>query len=84
MSKPKRLTDTQRQMVEENYGLIKAYFKKHPLLDKEEWYDVLCIALCKAAMHYKPESGLFGFYAFACFGRAIYDKINHTNFEKFF
>ena len=82
MAKPKRLTDAQRKIVEENYGLIKAYFKKHPLLDKEEWYDVLCIALCKAAMYYKPESGLFGFYVFACFGREILNTIQTANLQK--
>lgn len=71
MTKTKRLTDEQRKMVEENYGLIKAYFKRHSQLVYEEWYDVLCIALCKAAMSYKPEIGAFSTYAFKYFHTEI-------------
>ena len=54
-----RLTDEQRQMVEDNIGLAsfiaKKYINRTPL-DYEELFSICCEALCKAAMTYDPSS----------------------------
>ena len=51
-----KTTQEYHQLVEENERLIYGFCKKYGLRP-EEIYDVLAIALCKAAKNYDPEYG---------------------------
>lgn len=51
-----QMTKEQQELVEKNYGLLFAFMKKHHI-NEEEYYDLLAIELCNAAINYKPESG---------------------------
>lgn len=69
--KVEKLTEDQKQLVEENHNLIyKVLYDHH--LDIDEWYDVAAIALCKAAMGFDPERN-FQFSTYAC--AAIWNNI---------
>lgn len=60
-----KLNNTQKILVEDNYGLIYKFAKEYHL-DMEDYYDVLAIGLCQAAMSYNPNSdSKFSTYAFA-------------------
>ena len=56
-----RLTDEQRELVEENHNLIYWYINRRKL-DIEEWYDLLAIELCYTVMKYNPEKGSLSNY----------------------
>lgn len=56
------ITPEQQKLAEENHRLIYEFIKIHQL-DKEEYYDLLAISLCKAAIHYNKEYA-FSTYAF--------------------
>lgn len=70
------LTEEQRKLIEENHNLIYDYMVKHKL-DFSDYYDLLAIALCKAAIHYNFESSAFSTFAFACFRNAC--LVEHTS-----
>lgn len=61
-----RLNEEQRKFVEENHNLIYAFaYQKN--LNLNEYYDLLAIALCKAACFYDTNCGVkFGAFAFFC------------------
>lgn len=62
--KIKKLTEEQRKFVEDNHNLIYAFAKKNEL-DLEEYYDILAIGLCKAALSFDPDLGFsFSTYAY--------------------
>lgn len=63
------LTEEQRKLIEDNHNLIYDYIIKHKL-EFSEYYDLLAIALCKAAVHYNFISSTFSTFAFACFKNA--------------
>lgn len=61
----KQLNKEQQNLVVENHKLI--YFYAHKMnLDLEEYYDLLAIGLCKAALTYEENKGKFSGYACAC------------------
>jgi len=50
------LTLEQQKLVEQYHGFIFS-FSKEMHLNFAEWYDILAIALCKAAAFYDPDQG---------------------------
>lgn len=56
------LSEEQKKLVEDNHNLIKWFAGTHGI-SLEEYYDILAIALCKAALKYDPEKSLFSTYA---------------------
>ena len=66
------------KLIIENHNLIYSYaIKNH--LDIDEYYDILAIALIKAAENYKPEYGtLFSTFAF----RIMRNTIIHDNIKR--
>lgn len=67
------LTQDQKKLVEENHLLIYKYACQHKLF-VDEWYDILALALCKAAQRYAPERGQFSTFAYTCFNSAVYNE----------
>lgn len=61
----KRLTNKQQELVSNNHSLIYGYAMKNGL-DIEEYYDILAIALCKAAMAFNDDRGRFSTFAYSC------------------
>lgn len=58
-----KLTDEQKKLVEDNHNLIYSYAnKKH--ISAEKWYDVLAIAICKAARTFDSDKGKFSTWAY--------------------
>lgn len=64
------LTPEQRKLAEKHHNLI-FYFMKRKRLDQEEFYDILAIALCKAARLYDPSEYTFATYCYRCFENAL-------------
>ena len=59
-----QLSTEQRKLVEENHNLIYAVI--HRLnLSVEDYYDIAAIGLCKAAIKYDSERGMFSTFAFS-------------------
>lgn len=52
-----KLTDSQKILVEDNHNLIYHVCKKLHL-NLDEYYDVLALSLCKAAVKFKPDKGV--------------------------
>lgn len=80
----KQMTDYQRELVVQNMDLVEQIIKKRikvvgeVLLTHEDFYQIGCEALCRAAMSYRPEIG--SFVPLAC--RAIYNAmIDHCRKE---
>ena len=64
------LTKKQQEMVEKNHNLIFHYLKTNELR-YDEYYDILAIALCKAAIRYDDSMPTtFSTYAFAAMKNA--------------
>lgn len=56
------MTQEQRKLVEKNHNLI--YYTLHKYkLNEEEYYDILAIGLCKAAIAFDPERSKFSTFA---------------------
>lgn len=60
----------QQHLVEDNHNLIYsfAHLKK---LDLEEYYDLLAIALCKAALVYDKNKGMFSTLVYMCMDNEV-------------
>ena len=56
------MTQEQRKLVEENHKLIYYTLNKYKL-NPEEYYDILAIGLCKAAIKFDPERSKFSTFA---------------------
>lgn len=65
------LTDEQKLLVEQNHKLIYDFiYKKN--LNFEEYYDILAIYLCRAAMKFEPEKGFcFSTFVFSVFNNCL-------------
>lgn len=57
------LTSTQQKLVEDNHNLIYGIAHKNKI-NLDEYYDVLAIGLCKAAMQYDESKGQFSTFAY--------------------
>ena len=64
------LTPEQRKLAEKHHNLI-FYFMNRKGLDQEEFYDILAIALCKAARLYDPSEYTFTTYCYRCFENTL-------------
>ena len=61
-----KLTEEQKQTVEDNHNLIYWYINMNKL-DLSEYYDLLAIELCKAVISYDKEKGsLSNYYKLKC------------------
>lgn len=59
----RKLTDDERKMVEDNYGLIYGFMRDRKL-ETDRFYDSVAIGLMKAVMAYDPKKGTFSSYAY--------------------
>ena len=60
----------QQHLVEDNHNLIYS-FAHSKKLDLEEYYDLLAIALCKAALVYDKNKGMFSTLVYMCMDNEI-------------
>lgn len=65
-----RMTDEQRKLVEENHNLIYGFLNKEELED-DDYYDIVAIGLCKAAMNYNEKKGKFSTFAYKCMNAEV-------------
>ena len=56
------LDEQQKELVEKNHNLIYHTLHKYKL-NEEEYYDILAIGLCKAAIKFDPERSKFSTFA---------------------
>lgn len=76
------MTGKQKQLAEQNIGLVRWYISKHNL-DFEEYAGDLAETLCKAAISYKDECDIkFATYAVAAFDNCVKMKIIRKNAKK--
>ena len=77
-----RLTDEQKKLVEDNHNLI--YFTIHKYnLDIEEYYDILALALCRAAINYDINKGTtFSTYAISAMKGAFLQEIRKSKAQR--
>lgn len=60
------LTEYQQNLVQQVHNMI-PYIIKQRHLDFDEYYDLLALTVCKAAVHYKTDSGItFPAFAWRC------------------
>lgn len=84
----KRMTDYQRQLVEEHMNLVDRVIKKHftvsggAYMSYEDLYQTGCEALCRAAMYYRPDYGTFYALAQKCIYHAMIDYCRKVNTSK--
>lgn len=57
------MTDKQKKLVEDNHNLIYSFCKIHNLSVKE-YYDIIAIGLCKAAMSFDSTISKFSTYSY--------------------
>ena len=73
------LTENQRAMVEENLNLVRFVLKRLGVLrcDRryEDLFSVGCLALCTAALSYKPDKIAFSTYAVHLIRHAIIKEL---------
>ena len=72
-----KLTDEQKKLVEENYNLIYGFCALHKI-DKDEYSDILSLALCESAMKYDAtKQTSFSSYAYSLMDKRM--KNEHRN-----
>lgn len=59
------MTDEQKKLATDNHKLIYAFLHKYNY-DKEDFYDLAAIGLCKAAKSYNTSMGTFSTLAYKC------------------
>lgn len=81
----KKMTEYQRELVETHMCLVDQVIRKQikvrgcVLLSYEDFYQIGCEALCRAAMVYKPNLGLFEPLAKTSIYNAILDHCRKQN-----
>lgn len=77
-----RLSDQQRQLVEQNLGLVKySIIHKYgiSLLADEDLLQCGYLGLCQAASQFDPNRGVsFATFAYSCICNAVYIYLSHT------
>ena len=76
-----RLTEEQRKLVNDNIGLVKKFFEKKRL-KYDDWYDLMCITLCEAAITFDPEKGKFSTHAFWKMQQKLTNEATNMNISK--
>lgn len=69
------LTKRQQKLVEENHNLIYGFANKKNI-DIEKYYDILAIALCKAAKIFNEDKGNFSTVVYRCMENELYTYWN--------
>ena len=64
------LSAEQQKLVEKNHNLIYG-FATSKQINLDEFYDVLAIGLCKAALNFDEKKGTFSTYAYMCMTNEI-------------
>ena len=77
----KRLTEEQRELVNNNIGLVKKFIEKNRL-KYDDRYDLICIALCEAAITFNPEKGKFSTHAFWKMQQKLTNEATNMNRNK--
>lgn len=72
------LTQKQQELVEKNHNLIYEFAKKKNLI-VDEYYGILAIGLCNAALIYKEENGKFSTIAYRCMDNILTDHYRHLS-----
>ena len=68
------MTQEQKDFTEANHNLIYSFMNLHNL-NSEEYYDVLAISLCNAAITFDKDKGFtFSTYAFKCMQNEIFKE----------
>ena len=76
-----QLTDIQKKLIEDNHNLIYRYAALHKI-DVNEYYDVLAIGLCKAAIAYNSDKSQFSTFAYQKMGgeiSGVWKKLKQRN-----
>jgi RNA polymerase sigma factor (sigma-70 family) len=77
----RRLTESQRELVEENIGLAYGAFIKYQskrllfFVDEDDLVQIASLALCNAAIRYIPGKAVFSTYAYKAIRNAFADTI---------
>lgn len=72
------MTDEQRKIVEQNHNLIYDFLNKNKL-NKDEYYGVAAIGLCKAAMNYNNKISRLSTLAYKCMMNEVIICFKHEN-----
>ena len=73
-SKEGHLTPEQQKLVADNHNLIYSFAIKSKI-DVAEYYDVLALGLCKAALYHDGVSGKFSTLAYKCMRTVYMDEV---------
>ena len=65
-----KLNEEQRSLIEKNHNLIYGYAQKKKL-DLDEYYDILALALCRAALSFNSSKSSFQTYAYMIMGSEV-------------
>lgn len=65
-----KLTESQSKLVEQNHSLIYGFARKYNL-DIEEWYGILALALCKAALAFDSKKAKFSTLYYLCASQMV-------------
>lgn len=68
------MTNEAKKLVIENHNLI-FYFLNKRNMSIEEWYDILAIALCKAAKTFDENKSKFITYVLKCINNAVCEEL---------
>ena len=81
------MTEYQRKLVEENLELVNQVIRRRigvtngPMTSYDDLYQVGCEAICKAAMQYSPQKGIFAPYARKVIYNAMIDYCRHVGYR---
>ena len=79
-----KMTAYQQKLVEENLGVIDQVIRGRiniitgPMTSYDDFYQVGCEALCRAAMRFVPQKGTFASFAYSVIYNAIIDYCRHV------
>ena len=74
----KKMTETQRKLAEENYGLIGGFCNLYNL-NSDDYSDILSLALCESAMRYDASKGIaFSTYTYQIMNNRMIDEYRKT------
>ena len=75
------MTVEQKELIENNHNLIYDFAKKRNLFI-DDYYDILAIGICKAAIIYDKNIGCFSTVAYKCMDSEIGMYKRYTNSQK--
>lgn len=78
-----KLTDEQRQIVEDNHNLIYGYARDNNL-DIDDWYGLLSIELCESVMEHNPEKSKLSTFFYLRADYLVLEEYRKTQTKKRF